>query len=154
MKGNATLWLPGTDHAGIATQNVVERRLKADGKNKYDLGREEFVKLTWKVKEEHHKIITEQLKRIGSSCDWQRERFTLDEGLSDAVREVFVNLYNEGLIYRGKYLINYCPSCETALANDEVEHEEVSGALYHIKYKVKGPAWLSASRCRIHKPDF
>ncbi len=127
-----------TDHAGIATQNVVERRLKADGKNKYDLGREEFVKLTWQVKEEHHKIITEQLKRIGSSCDWQRERFTLDDGLSDAVREVFVNLYNEGLIYRGKYLINYCPSCETALANDEVEHEEVSGALYHIKYKVKG----------------
>lgn len=138
MKGYAALWVPGTDHAGIATQNVVERRLKKDGKRKDDIGREKFVELTWKVKDEHHKIITEQLKRIGSSVDWKRERFTLDEGLSKAVREVFVALYEEGLIYRGKYLVNYCMSCGTALANDEVEYEEENGALYHIKYQIKG----------------
>ena len=138
MLGKCTLWMPGTDHAGIATQNVVERRLKAEGKNKYDLGREEFVKKTWEVANEHHSIIIKQLEKIGCSCDWDRERFTLDEGLSNAVREVFVELYNQGLIYRGKYLINYCPSCGTALANDEVEHEEVAGALYHIKYQIEG----------------
>ncbi|MEI0531807.1 valine--tRNA ligase [Brachyspira pilosicoli] len=138
MLGKCTLWMPGTDHAGIATQNVVERRLKAEGKNKYDLGREAFVKKTWEVANEHHSIIVKQLEKIGCSCDWDRERFTLDEGLSNAVREVFVELYNQGLIYRGKYLINYCPSCGTALANDEVEHEEVAGALYHIKYQIEG----------------
>lgn len=138
MLGKSTLWMPGTDHAGIATQNVVERRLKKEGKTKYDLGREEFIKLTWEVKKEHHSIITKQLEKIGCSLDWDRERFTLDEGLSNAVREVFVELYNEGLIYRGKYLINYCTSCGTALANDEVEHEEVNGALYHIKYNIEG----------------
>ena len=138
MLGKYTLWMPGTDHAGIATQNVVERRLKAEGKNKHDLGREAFVKKTWEVANEHHSIIVKQLEKIGCSCDWERERFTLDEGLSNAVREVFVELYNQGLIYRGKYLINYCPSCGTALANDEVEHEEVAGALYHVKYKIEG----------------
>lgn len=138
MLGKCALWMPGTDHAGIATQNVVERRLKREGKNKYDLGREDFVKLTWEVANEHHSIIIKQLEKIGCSCDWQRERFTLDEGLSNAVREVFVELYNQGLIYRGKYLINYCPSCGTALANDEVDHEEVAGALYHVKYKIEG----------------
>ncbi|MEI0549853.1 valine--tRNA ligase [Brachyspira intermedia] len=138
MLGKCTLWMPGTDHAGIATQNVVERRLKAEGKNKYDLGREAFVKKTWEVANEHHSIIVKQLEKIGCSCDWDRERFTLDEGLSNAVREVFVELYNQGLIYRGKYLINYCPSCGTALANDEVEHEEVAGALYHVKYQIEG----------------
>lgn len=138
MLGKCTLWMPGTDHAGIATQNVVERRLKAEGKNKHDLGREAFVKKTWEVANEHHSIIVKQLEKIGCSCDWERERFTLDEGLSNAVREVFVELYNQGLIYRGKYLINYCPSCGTALANDEVEHEEVAGALYHIKYQIEG----------------
>ncbi|ELV06173.1 valyl-tRNA synthetase [Brachyspira hampsonii 30599] len=138
MLGKCTLWMPGTDHAGIATQNVVERRLKAEGKNKYDLGREAFVKKTWEVANEHHSIIVKQLEKIGCSCDWERERFTLDEGLSNAVREVFVELYNQGLIYRGKYLINYCPSCGTALANDEVEHEEVAGALYHVKYQIDG----------------
>lgn len=138
MLGKCTLWMPGTDHAGIATQNVVERRLKAEGKNKHDLGREAFVKKTWEVANEHHSIIVKQLEKIGCSCDWDRERFTLDEGLSNAVREVFVELYNQGLIYRGKYLINYCPSCGTALANDEVEHEEVAGALYHVKYQIEG----------------
>lgn len=138
MLGKCTLWMPGTDHAGIATQNVVERRLKTEGKNKHDLGREAFVKKTWEVANEHHSIIVKQLEKIGCSCDWDRERFTLDEGLSNAVREVFVELYNQGLIYRGKYLINYCPSCGTALANDEVEHEEVAGALYHVKYQIEG----------------
>lgn len=138
MLGKCTLWMPGTDHAGIATQNVVERRLKAEGKNKHDLGREAFVKKTWEVANEHHSIIVKQLEKIGCSCDWERERFTLDEGLSNAVREVFVELHNQGLIYRGKYLINYCPSCGTALANDEVEHEEVAGALYHVKYQIEG----------------
>lgn len=138
MLGKCTLWMPGTDHAGIATQNVVERRLKTEGKNKHDLGREAFVKKTWEVANEHHSIIVKQLEKIGCSCDWERERFTLDEGLSNAVREVFVELYNQGLIYRGKYLINYCPSCGTALANDEVEHEEVAGALYHVKYQIEG----------------
>ena len=138
MLGKCTLWMPGTDHAGIATQNVVERRLKSEGKNKYDLGREEFVKKTWEVANDHHSTIIKQLEKIGCSCDWDRERFTLDEGLSNAVREVFVELYNQGLIYRGKYLINYCPSCGTALANDEVEHEEVAGALYHVKYQIEG----------------
>ncbi|WP_295161977.1 valine--tRNA ligase [uncultured Brachyspira sp.] len=138
MLGKCVLWMPGTDHAGIATQNVVERKLKAEGINKYDLGREAFIKKTWETANEHHSIIIKQLEKIGCSCDWDRERFTLDEGLSNAVREVFVELYNQGLIYRGKYLINYCTSCGTALANDEVEHEETEGALYHIKYKIDG----------------
>ncbi len=138
MLGKCVLWMPGTDHAGIATQNVVERKLKAEGINKYDLGREAFIKKIWETANEHHSIIIKQLEKIGCSCDWDRERFTLDEGLSNAVREVFVELYNQGLIYRGKYLINYCTSCGTALANDEVEHEETEGALYHIKYKIDG----------------
>ncbi len=134
MKGEPTLWVPGTDHAGIATQNVVERRLRERGLSKEKIGREEFIKETWKVKEEHHRIITEQLQRIGASCDWDRERFTLDEGLSRAVREVFVSLYEKGLIYRGNYLINWCYSCGTALSDDEVEHTEVEGKMYHYYY--------------------
>ena len=138
MLGKPTLWVPGTDHAGIATQNVVERMLKKEGKTKHDLGREEFIKKTWEVKESHHKIITAQLEKIGCSTDWERERFTLDDGLTEAVREIFVNLYNDGLIYRGKYLINYCTSCGTALANDEVEHEETDGCLYRIRYQIEG----------------
>lgn len=123
----------GNCHSKCSGKKIKKRR-----KNKYDLGREDFVKLTWEVANEHHSIIIKQLEKIGCSCDWQRERFTLDEGLSNAVREVFVELYNQGLIYRGKYLINYCPSCGTALANDEVDHEEVAGALYHVKYKIEG----------------
>ncbi len=134
MLGQPTLWLPGTDHAGIATQNVVERRLRAKGLSKEDLGRERFIEETWKVKEEHHAIITKQLQKIGASLDWDRERFTLDEGLSRAVREVFVSLYEKGLIYRGNYLINWCYSCGTALSDDEVEHEEVRGKMYHYYY--------------------
>lgn len=134
MKGRSTLWVPGTDHAGIATQHVVEKRLREKGISRHDLGREKFLEETWKVKDEHHSIITNQLKKIGSSCDWDRERFTLDEGLSKAVREVFVNLYKKDMIYKGKYLVNWCTSCGTALSDDEVEHEEVNGAFYTIKY--------------------
>ena len=134
MTGRPTLWVPGTDHAGIATQNVVERQLAKEGLRRQDLGREKFVERTWAVKEHHHSIITEQLRKIGASCDWQHERFTLDEGLSKAVREVFVSLYERGLIYRGMYLVNYCPHCGTALADDEVEHQEDAGHLWEVNY--------------------
>ncbi len=141
MLGEPTLWLPGTDHAGIATQHVVEKQLRAKGILRRELGREKFVEETWKVKAEHHAIIKKQLERIGASCDWTRERFTLDEGLSKAVREVFVTLYDRGLIYKGKYLVNWCPSCGTALADDEVEHEDAAGAMYHIRYLLEdGPS--------------
>ncbi|MFO8064255.1 MAG: valine--tRNA ligase [Spirochaetia bacterium] len=137
MLGEPTLWVPGTDHAGIATQNVVDRKLRERGIDKYDLGREKFVEETWKVKEEHHKVITRQLERIGASCDWSRERFTLDEGLSRAVNEVFVTLYERDLIYRGYYLVNWCPSCGTALSDDEVVHWEEAGKLYRYTYPLE-----------------
>lgn len=137
MKGRPALWIPGTDHAGIATQNIVERKLRAKGIERHELGREKFVEETWKVKEEHHAIIKKQLQKIGSSCDWSRERFTLDEGCSEAVREVFVGLYERGLVYKGNYLVNWCPSCGTALADDEVEHEEVNGKMYHYYYPLE-----------------
>lgn len=137
MRGEPTLWVPGTDHAGIATQNVVEKRLKRNGKTRHDLGREQFVEEAWKVKREHHEIISRQLAKIGASVDWSRERFTMDEGLSRAVREVFVTLYERGLLYKGKYLVNWCPSCGTALSDDEVEHEDLEGTLYFIRYPVK-----------------
>jgi len=138
MLGKSTLWVPGTDHAGIATQNVVEKKLRSQGTSKHELGREKFVEETWKVKKEHHKTITNQLRKIGASCDWSRERFTLDKGLSKAVREVFVRLYEKGLIYRGNYLVNWCTSCGTALSDDEVEHKGVTGKIYHIDYPVFG----------------
>lgn len=149
MKGEPTLWVPGTDHAGIATQNVVERRLKKEGKSRHDLGREAFVKRTWEVKDEHHAIITNQLKKIGASVDWSRERFTLDEGCSKAVRDVFVTLYERGLIYRGNYLVNWCTSCGTALADDEVEHEDTAGAMYHIWYELEDGASMADGSTRI-----
>ena len=136
MKGDNTLWLPGTDHAGIATQNVVERRLKKEGLRRQDLGRDKFLEKTWEVKREHHSIISNQQRRLGNSVDWSRERFTLDEGLSKTVREVFVTLYERNLIYRGNYLVNWCPSCGTALADDEVEHEDTAGAMYHMYYEI------------------
>ena len=149
MQGRPTLWVPGTDHAGIATQNVVERRLKARDLSRHDLGRDKFLEETWKVKEEHHGIITKQLKKIGASCDWSRERFTMDEGLSGAVREVFVTLYERGLIYKGEYLVNWCPSCGTALADDEVEHEEAPGALHHVKYPLSdGTGFIEVATTR------
>lgn len=140
MKGIPTLWLPGTDHAGIATQNVVERKLRKEGRNRETMGREAFIEETWKVASEHRAFIDNQLARIGSSLDWSRERFTLDEGLSKAVREVFVRLYERDLIYRGEYLVNWCPSCGTALSDDEVEHEDEPGSLWYIWYElVDGP---------------
>jgi valyl-tRNA synthetase len=143
MCGFKTLWVPGTDHAGIATQNVVERELKKEGKRKEDLGREAFVQKVWEWKKEYGGRITQQLRRLGASCDWSRERFTMDEGLSRAVRRHFVQLYNEGLIYRGKRIINWCPRCKTALSDIEVEHETIKGNLWYIKY---GPLTVATTR--------
>lgn len=138
MKGDQTLWVPGTDHAGIATQMVVERNLReTEHLSRHDLGREEFVKRVWQWKEQYGGTILSQMKKIGDSCDWSRNRFTLDEGLSRAVREVFVRLYEKGLIYRGEYMVNWCPQCLTALSDLEVVHEETQGSLWHIKYPVK-----------------
>jgi len=134
QRGDNVLWMPGTDHAGIATQNVVERKLAEDGLDRHQLGREKFIEAVWQWRRKYGSAITNQLKRLGASCDWKRERFTMDEGLSLAVRKVFVQLYDEGLIYRGNYIINWCPRCSTALADLEVEHEETDGHLYHIRY--------------------
>jgi valyl-tRNA synthetase len=134
MRGFNVLWQPGTDHAGIATQNVVEKSLAANGTDRHAIGREKFVELVWEWREKYGGIIINQLKKLGSSCDWSRERFTMDDGLSRAVREVFVSLYDKGLIYRGDYIINWCPRCHTALADLEVEHEERDSFLYHISY--------------------
>jgi valyl-tRNA synthetase len=136
MEGYNTLWMPGTDHAGIATQNVLERQLLAEGTDRYKIGREGFIERVWKWKEKSGGEIIKQLKRLGCSCDWQRERFTMDEGLSAAVREVFVRLFEDGLIYKGDRLINWCPRCRTALSDLEVEHEEHRGHLYSIKYPI------------------
>jgi valyl-tRNA synthetase len=137
MKGYDTLWVPGTDHAGIATQNVVEKQLASEGLDRHALGREKFVDRVWKWKAQSGGTIIGQLKKLGASCDWSRERFTMDEGLSEAVREVFIRLYQEGLIYRSNYIINWCPRCQTALADLEVEHEETLGKLYYLKYLLK-----------------
>ncbi|KLO21256.1 valyl-tRNA synthase [Marinitoga sp. 1197] len=139
MQGKDTLWLPGEDHAGIATQHVVEKFLiKSEGKRKEEYGREEFIEKVWKWANEYKEYIKKQIMAIGASVDWSRERFTLDEGLNKAVRKVFVELYNEGLIYKGKYIVNWCPSCGTVLSDEEVEHKDEKGALYHIKYPLKG----------------
>ncbi|MCF8099810.1 MAG: valine--tRNA ligase [Desulfarculaceae bacterium] len=149
MLGYEVLWMPGTDHAGIATQNVVERQLASEGKTRHDLGREAFIERVWEWRAEYGGKIINQLKRLGSSCDWSRERFTMDEGLSKAVREVFVRLYEEGLIYRGDYIINWCPRCHTALSDLESEHEEVKGGLYHIRYPFKnGKGYLVVATTR------
>lgn len=134
MQGRNVLWMPGTDHAGIATQNVVERQLQAEGTSREALGREEFLKRVWSWKEKSGGTIIGQLKKLGASCDWERERFTMDPGLSEAVREVFVRLHQDGLLYRGERLINWCPRCLTALSDIEVEHEEATGKLYTIRY--------------------
>ncbi|MEZ4483346.1 MAG: valine--tRNA ligase [Syntrophotaleaceae bacterium] len=138
MRGSEVLWQPGTDHAGIATQNVVEKQLAAEDRDRHDLGRDGFVERVWQWREESGGQIINQLKRLGASCDWERERFTMDEGLSRAVREVFVTLYEEGLIYRDNRLINWCPRCHTALSDLEVEHEDQKGQLWHLRYPVKG----------------
>ncbi|MGC8736502.1 MAG: valine--tRNA ligase [Dissulfurimicrobium sp.] len=138
MDGFDVLWVPGTDHAGIATQNVVERQLAAEGKTRDDLGRDEFIARVWRWRQESGGHIIEQLKRLGCSCDWSRERFTMDDGLSRAVREVFVRLFEEGLIYKGDRIINWCPRCHTALADIEVEHEMADGRIWYIRYPVSG----------------
>ncbi|PKN26572.1 MAG: valine--tRNA ligase [Deltaproteobacteria bacterium HGW-Deltaproteobacteria-21] len=149
MKGYNVLWQPGTDHAGIATQNVVERDLASKGTNRHEVGREKFIELVWEWKKKYGGMIINQLKRLGSSCDWSRERFTMDEGLSRAVRNVFVDLYEQGLIYRGDYIINWCPRCHTALADLEVEHEDTDSFLYHIRYPlVNGDGHVTVATTR------
>ncbi len=137
MKGDNTLWMPGTDHAGIATQAKVEESLRKENTNRYELGREEFLKRVWQWKEKFGNRISYQLRTLGSSCDWERERFTMDDGCSRAVRKVFITLYNEGLIYRGKRITNWCPKCNTALSDIEVEHITEHGHLWHLRYKFK-----------------
>ncbi len=138
MQGYSALWIPGTDHAGIATQIKVEENLRVnEGLTRYDLGREKFIDRVWEWKEKYGSRIISQLKKLGASCDWSRERFTMDEGCSKAVREVFVNLYDKGLIYRGNRIINWCPHCITALSDAEVEYEEQAGHFWHIRYPVK-----------------
>ena len=134
MKGFNVLWQPGTDHAGIATQNVVEKDLAARGTDRHAVGREKFIELVWEWRKKYGGLIINQLRRLGCSCDWSRERFTMDEGLSKAVKEVFVRLYEEGHIYRGDYIINWCPRCHTAIAEIEVEHQEKESFLYYIRY--------------------
>ncbi|VAX12545.1 Valyl-tRNA synthetase, partial [hydrothermal vent metagenome] len=134
MQGDNTLWQPGTDHAGIATQMVVERQLEAEGKTRHDLGREAFIEKIWQWKKESGGTITRQLRRIGASPDWSRERFTMDEGLSKSVNEVFVSLYQEGLIYRGKRLVNWDPVLHTAVSDLEVLSNEENGHLWHMRY--------------------
>ncbi|MBE6383639.1 MAG: valine--tRNA ligase, partial [Lentisphaerae bacterium] len=138
MQGRNTLWLPGTDHAGIATQNVVEKALKKEGKRRQDLGREKFLERVWEWKKQYGGTIVHQQRMLGNSTDWRRERFTFDEGCSRAVAKVFTQLYNEGLVYKGNYIVNWCPRCGTALANDEVEHEPNHGHFWYIRYPVVG----------------
>lgn len=146
QQGRKVLWVPGTDHAGIATQNVVERQLKKEGKGRHDLGREAFIARVWEWRKQYGDRILNQIRRLGASVDWTRERFTLDEGLSRAVREVFARLFHEGLIYKGKYIVNWCNRCHTALADDEVEHAPRKGHLWHIKYPLmKGGSLVIAT---------
>ncbi|MEA2009991.1 MAG: class I tRNA ligase family protein, partial [Actinomycetota bacterium] len=149
MQGYAALWIPGTDHAGIATQNVVERELANEGMSRHDLGRERFIEQVWAWKAKSGNRITEQMRTMGFSTDWTRERFTFDEGLSTAVRRVFVDLYNDGLIYRGNRIINWCPRCHTAISEIEVEHEDEVGELTHIKYPfVEGDGHITVATTR------
>ena len=138
MQGDNTLWMPGTDHAGIITHYLMEQRLRSEGTSRQEIGREKFVERMWQWKEESRGNIISQLMKLGCSCDWERERFTLDEGLSKAVNEAFVRLYNKGLIYRGDYIVNWCPQCQTAVSGLEVEHEDEAGHFYYIKYPIKG----------------
>ena len=134
MQGFDVLWVPGCDHAGIATQNVVERQLAKEQLTRHDLGREKFLERVWTWKNEYGGTIMRQLRRLGSSLDWSRERFTMDEGLSEAVKEVFIRLFREGLIYQGDYIINWCPRCRTALSDIETEHEDIHGHFWHVRY--------------------
>ena len=134
MQGYNTLWLPGTDHAGIATQAKVEEQLVKEGTSKHEVGREKFLERAWAWKEQYGNRITQQLRKLGTSCDWDRERFTMDEGCSKAVKEKFVNLYNKGLIYQDNYIINWCPKCQTTISDIEVEHTDTPGKLYFLRY--------------------
>lgn len=138
MQGYHTLWLPGTDHAGIATQAKVEEQLSKEGLNKHNLGREAFIERSWEWKRKYGSRITQQLRKLGTSCDWSRERFTMDEGCSKAVQEVFVSLFNKGLIYQGNYIINWCPKCQTTISDIEVEHEPQKGNIWHLRYPIVG----------------
>ena len=148
MRGRAVLWLPGTDHAGIATQNVVERAVAREGLTRFDLGRDAFVARVWSYVSETGATILEQIKAIGASCDWSRTYFTLDEGLSRAVREAFVRLYEKGLVYRGHYIINWCPRCLTALSNEEAEKEDTAGRLWHLRYPLEKGGHLVVATTR------
>ena len=148
MTGFEACWIPGTDHAGIATQNVVERSLGREGKTRHDLGREKFVERVWEWKRQYGGVIVQQLRTLGASCDWERERFTMDESLSAAVREVFVRLYEEGLIYRGKYIVNWCPKDHTAISDDEVTYTEQQGKLYYIRYPLVRGGFLTVATTR------
>ncbi|MGH9625119.1 MAG: valine--tRNA ligase, partial [Bryobacteraceae bacterium] len=149
MRGETALWIPGTDHAGIATQMVVERQLAAEGLTRQGLGREEFERRVWQWKEEYGGRINEQIRREGASVDWSRERFTMDAGLSRAVRETFVRLWEKDLIYRGEYMVNWCPRCQTAISDVETTHTAVEGHLWHIRYLVKGSGeWLTVATTR------
>src|SRR5881397_2483103 len=149
MRGREALWLPGTDHAGIATQNVVERLVATEGKTRFDLGREQFVERVWAFVKETGSTILEQLKVIGCSCDWSRTRFTFDPAYSRAVREVFVRLWEEGLIYRGHRVIHWCPRCLTSLSDEEAVHHDTQGNLYHIKYPLEdGSGFVTVATTR------
>ena len=149
MQGYSALWVPGTDHAGIATQIKVEEELREQGLSRYDIGRERFVEKVWEWKHKYGSRIVEQLKTLGSSCDWERERFTMDEGCSRAVREVFVSLYEKGLIYKGSRIINWCPKCTTALSDAEVEHEDQKGHFWHIRYPLSdGSGYITVATTR------
>src|ERR1700675_3359953 len=158
MRGEVSLWLPGTDHAGIATQMMVERRLASEGKNRRDLGREKFIERVWEWKREYGGAILDQMKRLCASVDWAREYFTMDDNLSQAVKEVFVRLYEDGLIYRGKYIVNWCSDCGTAISDLEVKHEDVPGKLYEIRYPVVGtgqsPITTRASTAQAGEQEF
>ena len=137
LKGEPTLWIPGTDHASIATEVKVVEKLKKEGKTKTELGREGFLKEAWAWKEKYGGEITQQIRKLGCSCDWSRERFTMDEGCSNAVLEVFERLYNKGLIYKGKRIVNWCPNCKTPISDIEVDYEEVPSSLWYIKYPLE-----------------
>ena len=158
MKGRSTLWQVGTDHAGIATQMLVERQLEAEGVSRHDLGRDQFIDKVWEWKEKSGGTITQQLRRLGASVDWSRERFTMDPELSEAVKEVFVRLYDEGLIYRGQRLVNWDPKLHTAISDLEVVQEEEAGSLWHLRYPIAGseetlPSQrLDPKRCWVIRP--
>src|SRR3990167_6830749 len=158
MKGEESLWMPGTDHAGIATQNVVEKSIAKEGLKRQDLGRDKFIERVWLWKEQYGSTIIHQLKKLGASCDWTRTRFTMDEDYSKAVVEVFVRLYEKGLIYQGNYIINWCPRCYTALSDEEAPHRELQGNLYYLRYPLKddirNPKSEIRNKSQIPNPKF